>query len=140
MISIIVAILKAAIFIGIVTAIVMYWFDYAPKAPFISYKLLMTAYAINPDRWNLECQQVNCEDSPFWDYFNLTPISWVRLKIFVHNQKKQKAKKTKTKDYERMLKVIQKDIERELNKSNEEIDKATNMMTAAALGIKDHKA
>lgn len=136
MIEVIVVILVAIIFI----ALASYGSDYTPKAPFISYELLMTAYAINPDRWNLECQQVNCEDSIFWDYFNLTPISWLRLKIFVHNQKKQKAKKIKTKDYERMLKVIQKDVERELNKSNEEIKTATNMMTAAALGIKDYKA
>lgn len=140
MIIVIVVFLGSAIFIGILIALVTYLSDYRPKAPFISYKLLMTAYTINPYRWDLECQRVNCEDSAFWDYFNLTPISWLRLKIFVHNQKKQKEKKTKTKDYERMLKVIQKDVERELNKSNKEIKAATNMMTAAALGIKDYKA
>ena len=98
------------------------------NAPFISYKLLKTAYDINPERWFIDRYDIHYDEGKFSYYVNLHFFDWLRLNFDLKYTEKQKNKQITDKKLERLLSVIQKDIETEINKSKKEVETANKMM------------
>ena len=117
--------------------IIIYWLADKQKAgkitPYLPYKLFLTAYKLNPDRWKLGPDSyyplVRYKDNDgWWKPVKLHLIPYFLVRCFVYSLKRGREKQIQSECYADLLEAIQSDVQKEINKSKEEIETANRMM------------
>ena len=100
--------------------LVIIWFI-SCDTPRIKFRDFKTFYALNPDRWYLEDDNIKCCTNGLYDIFYFGLIDYYRYKLWKRNIEKRKINKTNMEITARMLEAVKEDIKKTEAKANRHI-------------------
>ena len=108
-----------------------YYFTAAKlNGPKIKFKSFIQFYVINPDRWNLYDDYVECKiqkmEPNSRELFHFGYLDWFRYLLWMHNTSKREQKIENAKATAQMLSMVKKDIEINEQKARAAVNKGVN--------------
>lgn len=105
-----------------ILVLVLHWSDgLGHGTPRIKFRDFKTFYALNPDRWYLEDDNIKCCTNGLYDIFYFGLIDYYRYKLWKRNIEKRKINKTNMEITARMLEAVKEDIKKTEAKANRHI-------------------
>ena len=109
------------------------WCESPRNSPKIKFKSFVKFYDVNPNRWNLYDEYIECRiDDKSWNYsvesFSFGFIDFWRYKFWLKMQKRAERNKQHTESTSRMIAAVRRDIDKKNEAAKRKQDEAINII------------